>query len=458
MEVTRVLVKNIVNVGYGMLSPRAVEMTKKLILDSMACALAGSSAVGMKELNELVEGWGGKPESTIIAFGSHVPSPSAALVNGSMGRALDFDDCHDTAIIHPAVPVVSAGFAIAERRGMVNGKKFITAVALGIDLSCRMSAASPVNMLEGYGWDYSAVYGYFGAAAATAKILGLGENKILNAMGIAYHQSAGNHSQIQSHTTKALGSGFAARGGVTSTLMAEKGLTGSSEPLGEKQGIYDLYLRGNYVSKYLTSKLGKYFMVEDDSFKPYPCCRLIHPFIDASLALVEENNIKPQDVDRVIAYAGHATYSTIGEPLELKQNPPDSVTAQFSIPWALASAIAYRKLGIKHFTEEALRNKKIHRLASKIVVQLDSQLTRADIEPAIVEVRIKEGRNYSKRVDYALGSPKNPLSIEDIMEKFQNCASYAAKPIAKERLDQVVQMVEGLENVADVGQIIALLG
>ena len=134
------------------------------------------------------------------------------------------------------------------------------------------------------------------------------------------------------------------------------------------------------------------------------------------------------------------------------------MAAQFSIPWALASAIAYRKLEIKHFTEGSVKNKRIHLLANKILTQLDPRLTQAKIEPAIVEIRMKGGKSYSKRVDYALGSPENPLSIEGIVEKFRNCASYVAKPIAKERLDQVVQMVEGLENVADVGQIIALLG
>jgi 2-methylcitrate dehydratase PrpD len=247
MEVTRILVKNIINVAYETLSPGVIEMTKKLILDSLACALAGSSAVGMRELNELMKELGGKEESSVVAYGSHVPSPSAALVNGSMGRALDFDDTHDMAIIHPAVPVVSAGFAIAERRGAVSGREFIPAITLGIDLSCRMSAASPVNMLEGYGWDYSAMYGYFGAAATSSKILEFDEDNLLNALGIAYYQSSGMRSSAtKGYTTKAMGSGFAARGGVISALMAEKGITGTKEPLEGKWGIGN----GGYITSF----------------------------------------------------------------------------------------------------------------------------------------------------------------------------------------------------------------
>jgi len=459
MEITRILAKNIVNVDYETLTPQVIDMTKKLILDCLACALAGSSAVGMKQLNELIKEWGGKEESTVVAFGSHVPSPSAALANGSMGRALDFDDCHDAAIIHPAVPVVSAGFAVAERRREVSGKEFITAVALGIDLSCRMSAASPINMLVGYGWDYSCIYGYFGAATTSSKILRLGEDKLLNAIGIAYHQSSGTMCQLaQGYTTKAMGSGFAARGGVVSALMAEKGLTGSNESLAGKWGIYNLFHRGDYIAEPLTGGLGKTFMVEDDSFKPYPCCRCIHPFIDATLALVKENDIKPKDVKRVIAYAGRGTYITAGEPLALKQNPPTSVAAQFSLPWALANAITYHKVEIKHFTEQALKSQDIHQLARQVVTQLDPQLTRTGIEPAVVEIEMKRGETYSKHVEHALGSPENPLNMEGIVDKFRNCASYAVSPIPEGNLDETVQMVEILENVTDVGQIIRLLG
>lgn len=463
MEVSRILVKNIVDVDYKTLSSGAIEMTKKLILDALACALAGSSAVGMKELNELVEEWGGKEESTIVAFGGRVPGPHAALVNGSMGRALDFDDTYDAAPIHPAVPVVFAGFAIAEHKGMVGGKEFIPAVALGIDLSCRMSRASPVNMLEGYGWDYSAIYGYFGAAAIGAKIVGLDEDKLLNAMGIAYHQSSGTMCQLaHGYNTKAMGSGFATSGGVVSALMAERGLTGSNESLAGKWGIYDLYLRGDYISEYLTGKLGGYFMVEDDGIKPYPCCRSIHASNDATLALVKENDIKPQDVENVTVYVGSNTHITVCQPLEIKQNPPNSVAAQFSLPWSLANAIIYRKLKIEHFSDENLKNQEAYQLAHKVVMQLDPQLTRrgerGEREPAVVEIRTREGMVYSKRVDYPLGSPENPLSMEGIVEKFRNCASYAVKPIPEGKLEQTVQMVEGLEDVADVGQLIRLLG
>lgn len=458
MGVTRILAKNIIDVNYDSLPRGTVKATKRAILDALACALGGSSADGMKQLNELAEEWSGKQESTTVAFGSRLPSPSAALVNGSMGRALDFDDCYDVAPIHPSVPVVSAAFAIAEHKGGVGGKRFITAVALGIDLACRMAAATPVKLLEGYGWDYSSIYGYFSAAVTSAKILGLTEDKLLNAVGVAYYQSSGTSCWLaRGDMTKAMGSGFAARGGVVSALMAERGLTASDESLAGKWGIYNLFHRGDYIAEQLLGELGKAFRVKEVSSKPYPCCRCIHPFIDCALALVEENSIQPNNVEKVVAYTGNPSFTTvIWEPLEVKLNPPNSVASQFSLPWALASAITHGKLEIKHFMKDALKSEDVHRLARKIILQLDPQL--APTWAAIVEIKMKEGKSYFKRVEYIRGSPENPLSAEDIVEKFRQCARYAVKPISKEKLDQVVQMVESLENVTDVCQIIRLLG
>lgn len=458
MEVTRTLVKNICDVRYEALAANAVDMTKKLVLDALACALAGSSMVGMRELVELVGEWGGREESAIVGFGKRAASPSAALVNATMGRILDFDDTHDIGVLHPGVPVVFASFATAEHRGGVGGKKFILAVALGIDLSCRLGIATALSVLDGYGWDYTDIYSPFSAAAASGKILELGEDKLLNAMGIAYHQASGTICEIEyGYTTKGLGSGFAARAGVVSALMAEKGLTGGKESLEGKHGLYRVFQRGSYIPEYLTAELGKSFRVEDDSFKPYPCCRCIHGYIDATLLLVKESNIKPQDVEKVTCYVGQGTHSTICEPLDLKQNPPNSVSAQFSIPWALANAITYGKISIKHFAEEALEDKDVGELARKIVTELDPALSRREIEPAVVEIQSREGKVYSKRVEHALGSPANPVSMEDVANKFRDCASYAVRPISKEKVEQMIQMVERLEDIGDVGQVISLI-
>ena len=176
MDVVFALADNITRVGYDALSPEAVNMTKKDILDVLGVATAGSAALGVAEVAGLIKEWGGKEESTVIGFDCMVPSPSAALINGLMGHALDYDDGHDKSMVHATASVVPASFAVAQRQGKVNGKEFITAVALGIDLMCRMALAAKTN-LRVSGWVYSSIFGYFGATAAAGKILGLNKER-----------------------------------------------------------------------------------------------------------------------------------------------------------------------------------------------------------------------------------------------------------------------------------------
>ena len=142
----------------------------------------------------------------------------------------------------------------------------------------------------------------------------------------------------------------------------------------------------------------------------------------------------------------------------MKQNPPNSVVAQFSLPWTVATAIIYHKVEPKSFTEQALKNPNVLNLAHKVIPKFMPELTRQKIEPVIVEIQTKGRHVYSKRVDHALGSRENPMSTEDIIRKFRyHVTTYATKPIPGEKVDKTVQMVQQLESVADVGQIIKLL-
>ena len=208
------LVKNIIDTNYHSLPADIVEATKKQVLDTLAVIVGGSSAKGMKELADLVTDWGGKEESTILIYGDEVPSHNAALVNSTMARARDFDDGNDSAGVHPSGIIVPACLAVGERAGGINGKDLIVAVALGYDLMSRLSRATVLSFAES-GWDVTNLCGFFGAAAAAGKILDLNQKQLVNALGIAYQQSAGSiEGSTEGYTVKALGSGFAAKGGI----------------------------------------------------------------------------------------------------------------------------------------------------------------------------------------------------------------------------------------------------
>lgn len=474
MDAIYLFAKNFININYEDLPKDAVEVTKKQVLDLFGVALAGFNAPGIQELLGVVTDWGGKKESSIILCKQKVPAPMAAQVNATMAHALDYDDVHDAAVLHPGVAVIPACMAVAETKGKVSGTEFITAVVLGVDMICRLTLAtwpgydpsSPEKKEKAFqservkqGWHLTTLMGYLAAAGAIGKLLGLDEDKMINAFGIAYHQCSGNlQGKIDGAQTKRMGPGFCSRAGIASAFMAQKGMTGAKNCLEGKQGLYNMYFQGGYDAKTLTLDLGKHFEGVNVSIKPYPCCRGLHNYIDATLALVNEQNIKPEDVKEIRLFSDEGGYQSLCTPLEVKVKPRTQVDTQFSIPWGVATAVAKRRATIEHFTEAAIKSPDILEVASKISVELDHSLDRSDkIPPAKLEIKTKNEEVYSKQVDDPLGSPERPMSFDDCARKFRDCSSYAPKKLPKKRIEGLIEVIGQLEQVKDVGEIMKLL-
>lgn len=456
MDATFLFAKNFANLRYKDLPEEVVEATKKQILDLLGVTLGGFSKPGPKELRELVREWGGKEQSSIIGCNQKVPAPNAAHVNATMAHALDYDDVHETAIMHSGVTVIPTALAIAEMNGNVEGKELITAISLGVDMMCRLALATtpgtrPINT----GWHLTTLFGFLGAAATAGRMLRLGEETLINALGIAYHQCSGNgQCVIDGALTKRMGPGFSVRGGIVAALLAERGVTGAKNCLEGKMGLYNLYHRGNYDSKRLTVDLGKRFEGVNVAIKPYPCCRGIHPAIDAALALVEERKIGAKEIDQIILSVSEAHYRLLCEPEEAKLSPRNSVDAQFSIPWGVATALVYKRVSLEDFTDEAIKNREILDITRKMIIRVDSQLNRPDqIEPTRVEIKTKGGGHYSKEVSHPLGSLERPMSFDDCAKKFEDCANQ----VGMKQIDQVIELINRLEYLNDIRRIIQLL-
>jgi 2-methylcitrate dehydratase PrpD len=432
-------------------------MTKKDILDVLGVATAGSAALGVAEVAGLFKEWGGKKESTVIGFGCMLPSASAALVNGMMSHALDYDDGHDKSMVHAAASVVSAAFAVAQRKGGVNGKEFITAVALGVDLMSRMAMGAKTN-LRVSGWVYSSIFGYFGAAAAAGKILGLDKEKMVNALGITYSQTAGSFQSIADAVlTKRAQLGFAARAGAFSALLAERGITGPSNCIEGEYGIYNNYIKGEYDPNVVIADLGKRFEIEGMGFKAYPSCGYTHGPIFSTLTLMKENGIKPDDVLEINISTGRNA-ADLFEPSERKRRPPVVPDAQFSIPYTVGVAVIKGNVGIGDFTPEAIKDERVLAVAQKVNPIILPELTKREVDPSIVEIKTKDGRRFSMRMDNRKGTPENPMSPEEFADKFRDCLAHGRKRISKQKTEKVMQLLMNLEDVEDVGVVIRMLG
>jgi 2-methylcitrate dehydratase PrpD len=456
MDATFLFAKNIANTKYEDLPREVVEATKKQVLDLLGVALGGFSKPGPKELREIVRDWGGKEESTLIGCTQKVPAPNAAHVNATMAHALDYDDVHETAIMHPGVAIIPTCMAVAEQKGNLSGKEFITASALGVDMMCRLAlATTPGSRPLNTGWHLTTLFGFLGAAGAAGRMLGLGEEKIVNGLGIAYHQCSGNgQCVIDGALTKRMGPGFSVKGGITAALLAEKGVTGARNCLEGEWGLYKLYLHGNYDAKALTKDLGKYFEGINVAIKPYPCCRGIHPAIDAALALVKEHHIKAEDVQKIVLSVSKEHYQLLCEPEEAKLKPRTPVDAQFSIPWGVATAIVRKQVTLDDFTEMAIKSQEILKVTQKMSVKVDTRLNRPDkIEPTSVELTTKQGKVYTKEIEEPLGSLGRPMSFDDCARKFRDCA----KDLGDENIDKVIELINDLEKITDIRKLINLL-
>src|SRR5271166_4407879 len=339
------LARHVCRTGYADLPASAIRSARRDILDTFGCMLGGSGSPGIAELCAVIGECGGREESRVLLRGMRLPAPQAALINASMGHALDFDDTLDTGgSIHPGVSVLAAALAMADRQDGVSGHDLLLAVALGLDVSCRIAFASTVDR----GWHRTAAIGVFGATAAAGKLLGLTAEQMLNAFGIAYSQAAGNRQCIlDGALTKRLQAGQAANSGVFAAVLAQTGFTGAHNIFNGRFGFFELYQPHGHDASLLLRDLGRVFCGEALSYKPYPCGRPLPAAIDAALAARAELGIAAADAIAAVTIeadpVGHADQFDDGP---FKRRPTQVVEAQFAQPFLVATALVKGRVGI----------------------------------------------------------------------------------------------------------------
>ena len=442
--------------NYEALPEEVRRATKRDIFDTIGVGIGGSSTPGIGQVVDYAREMGGKESSAILTFGTRVPPANAALVNGNMCHALDYDDTHDRAVLHTGPVVIPAAFAIADYIGGVSGKELINAVTLGIEVHCRLGLATRLWI----GWMLTPLYGYFGAAAAAGKLLGLDEEGLVNTWGIAYSQAAGNTEMIVSGgLTKRLQAGFAASSGVLAGLLAAKGITGAMSSFEGKSGIFNLYQRGEYEAGALTEALGERYEVLNLSYKPYPCCRFNHSSIAAALQIAHEYDVKPEQVEEIRVGVSSAGFINNCEPIEIKRKPRNLVDAQFSTPYAIACALARRRASVNEFRDESISDPLVLEVASRIYPFVDPQIESEagrEIAPARLEVRMKTGEVYSAEVQFPKGHPQNPMTDEEFESKFQSCVLLAGGITPHGNVERLMELLNNLEQVKDIREVTGL--
>lgn len=430
------------------LPPQVIAATKPLILDTLGAAFAGSTAdaidAGLAHLRDL----GGKPQAGVIVFGDRLPATAAALINGAMCQARDFDPVYEPGVMLPYGPTIAAALAAAELAG-ASGREFLHAVILGSDMACRIGKA----MLTGLGWSRSATLGVFGAALASAKLLKLDRDRTVSALGLAYSQSAGNIQTVIDGThAKRYQGGFAAEAGLKAAMLAARGVTGTRNVFEGRCGFFAVYESGKVRPELATEGLGEAWEGAAGSVKPFPCSREHHGAVAAALRLYGEG-IRAADIDRITVRLTPNAFALSGK-LYRRGEPHSIGDAISSAAYGVAVALAKGRVVMTDFQQAALADDAVLQVADRVdLVEDRSGNDPKTLVPQSVSVRLRTGAVREAVTPAMPGSPENPLTPVELRQKFHACLAHSARPVSSKQADALAESVENLEQVRSVGDL-----
>lgn len=439
----------------GDLPDATTHATARALLDAIAVMLAASGlSVEAAPYRAIAEREQRPDGSQLIGSDLRVSAQAAALANGALAHALDYGDTFDAGPAHPNAALVPALLALAEQEPGIDGRRFVTAMALGSDLACRLSlVAGPA--IEQRGWYPPPLYGLVGAAAGCAYLLALDARGITDAIGLAL--AGANFPGEIKHDARSPLRGtreaFAAQGAVTAALLAREGARAFDAPLEGEAGFFAIFAGGDVELSPLTDGLGQRFVGDDVSFKPWPSCRGTHAYIEAALALRATPRFS---TDRLAAL--EVTIGPVQEMLVFpsdRKNAPLTVTdAKFSIPYTVAVALVHGAVTLDSFDEAARANRQVRHVAAMVQATREPGWTRAHAASGRLTLRLTDGTSESLEILQALGHPSRPLSDAQLIAKFVACAGRARQPLGAEVAERLARRILAAATLPSAAEIL----
>ena len=457
-DASEIIAGHLARTQYADLPRGVVEAAKASILDTLACVLAGTGCEDVVSIRTLTAKWGGRPSSTVIGqAGLKVPPASAVLANGAAIHQFDFDDTHDHAVMHPSSASLVPALAVAEEIGGVPGKEIITAVALANDLSSRIGLATRGRMWD-HPWFRAPVIGLFGATAAAAKIMGANAEQHLHALGLTLPQVSGTWASLhhKGSSVRSIRDGLAYRNGVLAAELAMQGIRGDGEVFDGPYGFYRAFFRGEYDRRELLDDLGTRYETERVSLKPWPCIRHLHTTLTAVLEVVHAQKLAFDDIAEVMLGVGQVNLDRC-RPVALGSVPAHHIDLAGNMHFAVAAAILHRGIPLALYHDAKLADEVVLTAMPKVRWKYDAGLDGHTFEPARIEITTAGGQHFKAECSVALGHPDNPMTLEQRIGKFMDCASAAAMPVPRSKASQIVDTVTRLDECADIEALMRLL-
>ncbi len=445
--ITKTLADFICGINFKKIPAEVVDLAKGCIMDFIGVTLFGSTHPNSKKMLAFVKFLGGNPHASGLGSSFKTSCPLAALANGYMAHVTDWDDTITSMRAHPTATIFPAILSLGEMLN-VSGDKILEGYIVGVEVGAKIGRG--INPEHSKHWHATGTLGCLGAAAGSAKILGLDVNETRSALGIAASEAAGLRKN-KGTSAKPFHAGNAARGGVVGALLVRDGLQANPDILEGQFGFCNVYCgEEHYHLERIVERLGDPFEIYSPGIdiKQYPSCSRTQTGIDGILSLIEEHNIKPEEVDRIDCGVSYTTPLSLIHP-----NPKTGLEGQFSMGFCIAVALVDRKVGLRQFTDEKVNDPRVQSLMRKfhLYIRLDLKGVESSSSNACtLKVRMRSGEEYTKSVDKNKGSAQNPLSKKEQVNKFRDCARSV---LSESQMDQCLDLIEHMEELKKISQL-----
>jgi 2-methylcitrate dehydratase PrpD len=421
------------------LPERAVHEARRGLIDWLGCALAGSGHPTIDKLLAVLSAISGKPQAMVLGRKRKLGLMEAALANGQMGHMLDYDDTHmGGVVLHTSGPVLAALLPLIELGG-ISGRDVICAYAAGFEAGVRVGQSAPGH--HAGGWHLTGTLGSIAAGAAAARLLRLDSQRMIHALGIAATQASGMQ-QNRGTMCKSFHAGKAASNGLLAALLAEQGFDSTDEMIEGKRGFCRIY-SDKASPELVLEELGTRWEIARNGHKPYACGVVLHPALDAMVALRGAQVRTPAEIERVELAVHPFAVRITG-----LTDPETGLQSKFSIYHAAAAAYLDGRAGIAQFTDERAAMADVVALRGKIEARIDESLEKDQAAATLVTM---SGERIESRIEHASGTVANPMSDGAIEDKFM---ANAVSIIGEQRARQVTAAAWALDALADVRDVV----
>lgn len=442
----------VTRVSYDALPPDVVSATRLRVLDVVGLVFAGLATDFGRAMTGAVVDMGAPGPCRVPGTSLRLEPRTAALTSAALSQALEFDDTHNDSIVHMSSPAVAAALALSGTVH-VSGKDFITAIALGNEVSSRVGSVV-VGQFHRRGLHPTGLFAPFGICCLAGKLLGLDEARLTAALGIAGSFASGVlECWVDGTASKFLHAGWAAQAGITAAYLARHGLTGPPRVFEGRFGVFSAHLQDEGVERdfgRIRDELGLRWESRNASFKPYPSAHVLHPYIDAALRLRNARGLRPDDIAEVRCPVAEFNVSIVCEPASEKQAPLTSAHGRVSLPYTLAEALWTGRLGREAYSPERIRDPAILELARRIHHYVDPGFPGPGRFRGAVEVRLRNGELLREVQEHNRGSRENPMSDEELRDKFDDNVGAQLSGGARDLLADLIARLDSLPDACVV--------